>query len=72
MKSFLSGKKTYVVLIGGVVIAWLGYLSGANLSCEWQDAAEVCNPLSMGDAINATWLAVSGVMMRLGIAKFGS
>lgn len=52
--NFLNGKKTYIVSIGGVLLAVGGYLTGA---------------LSIGEAFDAAIAATLGSTVRHGIAK---
>ena len=64
--NFLAGKKTYVVLWGGIVVTWLGVLTGTDLACTWQGGTTCVAP-DVSAAIQMTWLAVSGIFIRKGV-----
>lgn len=77
LTTILSGKRTYITLIAGVVGVWAVFLLGAT--CPAPDptvvadaSAVACHTLAgvkvtFNDAIGITWAAVAGMFGRAAI-----
>jgi hypothetical protein len=77
IKSFLQGKKTYILAAATIVTVWLDYFFGIGLSdtCKsnppadsatTQAVVESCT-ISLNTAVSATWAAVMAATVRAGI-----
>lgn len=76
MSGILSGKRTYITLIAGILATWGAFLLGAT--CGPVDpvvvdaTAATCKQfagvqISLGDAVVTTWAAVAGGFARSAI-----
>lgn len=77
-QSLISGKKTYISLAAGVIVAWgivvLGATCPTDPAAVADAAADVCKEfagikVTVSEAAKLTWAAITGGALRAGIAK---